>query len=186
VVSGPSGSGKHTVLQEAMKRDDGFALAVTATTRPPREGEIDAKDYYFYSREEFRRRIDAGEFAEFADVHGELYGTPRHELERHLASGKDVLLQIDVQGMRTLRTSGLDPVTVFLVPPSVEELEARLRGRATENAADLALRLRNAHAEIAARDEFDHVIVNDDLAEAVAEFLAIVRNDREQRSGGSG
>ncbi len=174
IVSGPSGSGKNTVLQALAARDSRVALAITATTRAPRCGEADGRDYYFLSEEEFRRRISVDGFVEWAEVHGRLYGTPRAELMQLLNSGKDVILQIDVQGMRNVRKSGLNPVTVFLAPPSMEELESRLRRRATESAEQLAVRLENARAEMNAQGEYDYVVVNANIDDAASQLQAIL------------
>lgn len=181
VVSAPSGAGKDSILEPVMKDDPRLAVAVSATTRAPRAGEVDGVSYTFLSAEEFVRRREAGGFAEWAEVHGNLYGTPRAELERLMASGKDVVLELDVQGMRNIRASGLNPLTIFIMPPSLEELEQRLRQRGTDSDKAIALRLRNAESEIAARSEFDRIVINDALADAVAEFKAILAEDRRSR-----
>ena len=178
MVSAPSGAGKHTILKRALDRDARLVYSVSATTRRPRSGEVDGREYYFLDRETFKKRIDAGEFVEWAEVHDNLYGTLHSELDRLLDSGKDVLLELDVQGMRNVKRLGLDPITVFIMPPSLEELARRLRGRATDSTSVILVRLNNARAEIAAKDEFQHVIVNDDIDRAVAEFEAIVRANR--------
>jgi guanylate kinase len=178
VVSAPSGAGKRTILERVIPADPRLGYSVSATSRPPRPGEVDGRDYHFLTREEFERRREAGEFVEWAEVHGNLYGTLRSELERLTASGRDVVLEVDVQGMRNLLESGLDPVTIFVVPPSLEELETRLRGRGSEKPEDVALRLRNAREEMAARHSFDYIVVNDDLERAVADLQAIVRAER--------
>ena len=175
VLSGPSGSGKHAVLKELTKRDPSLVLTVTATTRPPREGEVQGRDYLFLSREEFIRRIEAGEFVEWADVHGCLYGTLRSELERHLDSGKLVFLQLDVQGMRSLKKAGLDVQTIFLMPPSIEELAARLEKRGTDPPEVIRERLQNALEEMEAREEYDYVVVNDTLPHAVEAIERIIQ-----------
>jgi guanylate kinase len=178
VVSAPSGAGKHTILERVLRDDPQLEFAVSATSRTPRPGEVEGKDYYFLTREEFQRRVAAGEFVEWAEVHGNLYGKLREEIERRIRTGKDVILEVDVQGMRNLKASGLAPVTMFVVPPSLDVLEGRLRGRGTEKPEDLALRLRNAREEMAARHSFDYIVVNDDLDRAVADIEAIVRAER--------
>ena len=178
VVSAPSGAGKHTVLEQVRKADRGLATTVSATTRPPRASEADGREYYFLSREEFERRIAAGEFIEFAVVHDNMYGTFESELDRCLDSGKDVLLELDVQGMRDLKRMRRDAVTVFITAPSLEELERRLRRRGTEADHVIGLRLRNAKAEIDARREYDYIVVNDALDNAVADMQAIIRAER--------
>lgn len=179
VVSAPSGAGKHTILKRTLAADPSLTYSVSATTRKPRAGEQDGREYYFLDRAEFERRVGAGEFAEWAEVHGNLYGTLRSELDRIVASGKDALLELDVQGMRNVRRMGIDAVTVFIMAPSFEELEQRLRARGTDSDEVIAVRLKNAREEVAAKDEFDHVIVNVDIREAVAELGAIIRAARE-------
>ncbi len=166
------------MLREALRRDAGLALSITATTRAPRPGETDGVDYVFLSAEEFERRIAEGAFVEWAEVHGHRYGTLREPLDRLLASGRDAVLQIDVQGMRSLRALGLPVVTIFLAPPSLEELERRLRDRGTESESTIRLRLENARRELAARDEYDYVVVNDVVDAAVDRLLAIVAAER--------
>jgi guanylate kinase len=178
VVSAPSGGGKRTVLAPVLEGDDRLEFSVSATTRAPRAGEVEGRDYYFLSREEFMRRVEAGGFVEWAEVHGNLYGTLREDLERRTALGNDVVLEIDVQGMRTIRNSGLDAVTVFIMPPSLQVLERRLRRRGTESAETLELRLRNAREEVEARHAFDYIVINDRLSKAVADMKAIVRAQR--------
>ncbi|MCP4639678.1 MAG: guanylate kinase [bacterium] len=178
VVSAPSGAGKHTILNEAMKRCGGLAYAVTATTREPREGEVNGRDYHFLERGEFERRVAAGDFVEWAEVHGNLYGVLKEELETRRASGQDVVIQMDVQGMRNMTRAGFDIVSVFIVPPSVEELERRLTLRATDAPEAMAVRLKNAEAELAAKNEYDHIVVNDEIEQAVAAFEAIVCEQR--------
>lgn len=179
VVSAPSGAGKHTILKRVLARDPELTYSISATSRPPRPGEQDGREYYFLDRAEFERRAAAGEFAEWAEVHGNLYGTLRRELDRIAASGKDALLELDVQGMRNMKRMGVAPVTVFIMAPSFEELEQRLRARGTDSGEVIAVRLKNARREVAAKDEFDHVIVNVDIREAVVELEAIVKRARE-------
>lgn len=178
VLSAPSGAGKRTVLKRVFEKDTRLGYSVSATTRPPRAGEVEGKDYYFLDRDTFDRRVSAGDFVEWAEVHGNLYGTLQEELERLTASGKDTVLELDVQGMRNLKTRGLDMVSVFVVAPSHEELERRLRSRGTDRPEVIELRLSNARNEIAARREFDYVIVNERLDEAVVDLQAIIRAER--------
>lgn len=178
VVSGPSCAGKHTILRPVLARDSGIEYAVSATTRPPRPGEVNGKDYFFLSEAAFRRRVAAGDFVEWAQVHGRLYGTLHEELDRHLRTGKDLVLELDVQGMRNVKAERPDVVTVFVMAPSLEELERRLRRRGADDEAAIALRLRNARRELAARKEYDYVIVNDVIEEAVEKMLAIIREQR--------
>jgi guanylate kinase len=182
VVSAPSGGGKRTIIARVQERAHGSALqySVSATSRRPRRDEVDGKDYIFLDREAFESRVAADEFVEWAEVHGNLYGTLKSQLARCLAGGGEVLLEVDVQGMRSLRHVVENVVTIFVMPPSLEALEARLRGRGANDDADLALRLANAREEMASCYEFDYIIVNDNLDEAVADFEAIVRAQRRR------
>ncbi len=182
VVSAPSGAGKHTLLHEVFERNEGLEYSVSATTRPPRPGEVPGRDYCFLSEDAFRARVDAGDFVEWANVHGYHYGTLREELERLIASGSDVILELDVQGMRSVKAVYPDAVTIFIAPPSLEELGRRLRERGTDHPEEIALRLRNAEEEMAARGEYDHVIVNDTVVEAVQELERILRRNRHDAS----
>jgi guanylate kinase len=171
VLSGPSGVGKSAVAERVLK-DPRFARAVTATTRPPRAGEVDGVAYLFLSRAEFERRVAAGWFLEHAEVYGRLYGTPRSSVEAVLASGRCCLLVIDVQGAATLRRQGVEGRYVFLAAPTAADLERRLRGRGLDAPAEIARRLAAAEAELSEAHRFDRVLVNDDL-EATARKLAL-------------
>lgn len=176
VLSGPSGVGKTTV-GDGLLRNPAFGRAVTATTRAPRDGEVDGRDYVFLDEAQFRAGLAAGRFLEHAVVHGNLYGTPRDQVEAVQARGRICLLIIDVQGAATLRANGTDGLFVFLAPPSWDVLEARLRGRGSDDEAVVRRRLENARAELARRDEYDAVVINDDLEAAIAQIegLAIPR-----------
>lgn len=178
VISAPSGAGKLTLLNKVRETEHRLMTTVSATTRAPRQGEVDGKDYHFLDRASFEMKIAAGAFVEWAEVHGNLYGTLASELDRCLGSDHDVILELDVQGMRNLRSQRDDVVTVFLMPPSLEELERRLRARGTDDDDVIALRLRNARDEMAARHEFDYIIVNDDLDRAAGDMAAILRAER--------
>lgn len=178
VVSSPSGAGKSIILKRVRTADPSILFSVSATTRPPREGEIEGREYYFLTRDEFMRRVEAGEFLEWAEVHGNLYGTLRSEMDRLAASGQDAVLEIDVQGAASLRGLSCDIVSVFIMPPSIAELERRLRKRGTEESKVVTLRVRNARREMEHYSEYDYVVVNDDLDKAVADFQAIVRARR--------
>lgn len=175
VVSAPSGAGKRTVLARFQESAGNIAHTVSATTRPPRAGEQDGIDYYFLGADEFERRVAGGAFAEWAEVHGNRYGTLRSELDRCLGTGNDVLLELDVAGMRSIRGLGYDVVSIFLMPPSFEELQRRLRGRGTDSEEVIARRLRNAEQEIALRGEFDYTVVNEDIGTAAGDIAAIRR-----------
>ena len=176
VVSGPSGTGKGTLLSKVRERRPDLGLTVSATTREPRAGERDGVSYHFLSPEEFDRRVRAGEFLEWADVHGNRYGTLREEVDRRLAGGQSLVLEIDVQGALNVRRSFPEAVLIFIEPPSMEELERRLRARGSEDEASLALRLADAAGELARADEYDVRIVNDDLEDATGALADAIRS----------
>ena len=175
VLAGPSGSGKTTVARSLAGDASRFRFSVSATTRPPRPGEVDGEDYLFVDRETFVRKRDGGELLEWAEVHGEWYGTPREQVGRARRDGVHLLLDIDVQGARSVRRLEPEAVTIFLLPPSGERIVGRLRGRGSEAEAELRGRLRAAEEELEAVGEFDFVVVNDELERAVARTSAIVR-----------
>lgn len=177
VVSGPSGVGKTTVIDGLLRRP-GYARSITATTRAPRPGERDGVDYLFLTRERFEEGLAAGRFLEHATVHGNLYGTPRDAVEAVLARGDVCLLNIDVQGAESLRRSGMPVVTVFLLPPSPEELQARLEKRGTEAPAEKARRIEVARKEMEQADRFDARIVNRVVDGTVAEVAAFIEGRR--------
>ncbi|MCC6106515.1 MAG: guanylate kinase [Coriobacteriaceae bacterium] len=183
VISGPSGAGKGTLLAELRKQRPDLGLTVSATTRSPRPGEVDGTSYYFLSDEEFRRRIAAGEFVEWAEVHGHLYGTLVSEVKRLLAKGHSLVLEIDVQGALNVRKVYPDAVLIFIEPPSLQALEERLRGRGTEDEASIELRLKNARHEMELADQYDARIVNDTVDRAAQELGSVMR--RFEMDGGS-
>jgi guanylate kinase len=172
VISGPSGVGKSTLI-ERLTRHQKCRLAVSATTRPPRPGEKHGVQYHFVTRAEFEEMAAGGQFLEHADVHGQRYGTPKAEVLPWLDQGWTVILDVDPQGFRAVRKV-LPAMGVFLMPPSVEVLDARLKGRATEDAPALARRLANAHAELACANEYDHRIVNDDVTHTLQKIEHLV------------
>ncbi len=178
IVSGPSGAGKTTLSDAARRSFPDLQMSVSCTTRTPRGGETDGVEYHFVSRERFDEMVRRGELAEWAEVHGQCYGTPRAPLDGALADGRDILLDIDVQGAAQLRTAYPGAVAVFLLPPDRGTLEARLRGRGTDSEATVQRRLDNACREIQRAVEYDHVIVNRDREEAIAEFEGILRDTR--------
>jgi guanylate kinase len=177
VLSGPSGVGKTSVAERLLVQP-GFARAVTATTRSPRPGERDGVDYVFLDDASFRARVARGEFLEHAEVHGNLYGTPRESVDVVLARGLACLLVIDVQGAASLRGAGVEALYVFVAPPSDAELERRLRARGTDSEEAIARRLRTARAELARRGEYDTVVINGDLDRAVGEISRLVQGRR--------
>lgn len=176
VLAGPTAVGKGTVASRVRADYPDVWISVSVTTRAPRPGEIDGVDYAFVDDAEFDRLIEAGELLEWAEVHGAArYGTRRTDVEEHLAAGRPVLLEIDVQGARQVRDAMPEALLVFLAPPSVPELERRLIGRGTEDPDERARRLRTAEAEMAAVDEFDVTIVNDDVATAATQLVDFLR-----------
>lgn len=174
ILSAPSGGGKTTIARRLLERRADIGYSVSCTTRAPREGEVDGGDYRFLSQSDFLAARDAGEFAEWAEVHGFFYGTLRSEVERVLASGRHVLMDIDVQGARQFHTAFPDTVMIFVLPPSGEVLKNRLAGRKTENRERLLVRLRNARAELGAVGLYHYVVVNEDLDRAVDQVCIIV------------
>lgn len=186
ILSAPSGGGKTTIARQLLTRRSDLGYSVSCTTRAPRPGERDGTDYYFLSREEFVRRRQAGDFAESAEVHGNLYGTLRSEIARVLGTGRHVVMDIDVQGARQFRKAFPQAVTVFVLPPSAEVLLERLRNRKTESPQQLAARLDSALEELRAVEEYEYVVINDDLDRAVQSVGSILDAElfsRERVSG---
>ena len=177
VITGPSGVGKGTLIAELCRRVPGLELSVSATTRPPRHGEVDGRDYHFLSSQEFDRRARDGEFLEHATYSGHRYGTLRSDVERRLGEGKSVLLEIEVQGARQVRAAMADAVLVFIAPPTAEALRERLRSRGTDSEEAITERLRTAELELDAMQEFQHVVVNDCIDRAARELEQIVRDE---------
>jgi len=181
VVSAPSGAGKTTVLKRLMQRHPEIVFSVSATTRTPRPGEENGKDYFFFSEEEFRKGIEAGEFAEWAEVHGHLYGTPESFLESQVSQGRDVILDIDTQGAFQLKDNHPEAVLIFLAPPSFEELERRLRGRETESEEVVERRLGVARNELELRSKYDHIVVNTEIEDAVKDIETVIEIEKAGR-----
>jgi guanylate kinase len=182
VITGPSGVGKGTLISRLRDEVPGIDLSVSATTREPREGERDGEHYHFMRPDEFDRRVAAGDFLEHADYASHLYGTLRSEVEPRLARGDSVVLEIEVQGARQVRGTMPDAVQVFIAPPSPAMLRERLEGRGTDSPEQIASRLAVADAELGARDEFGHVIVNDDVDRAAEELATLVRATLDESS----
>ena len=185
ILSAPSGGGKTTIARRVLERRSDVGYSVSCTTRPPREGEVDGRDYRFLSHEAFLAARDAGEFAEWAEVHGNYYGTLRSEVLRVLATGRHVLMDIDVQGARQFHAAFPETVLIFVLPPSGEVLKTRLTGRKSESRERLLVRLRNARTELGEIGRYHYVVVNDDLERAVDQVSAIIdaegsRHDRVQ------
>lgn len=173
VVSGASGTGKTTLCRD-LERELGLFFSVSATTRPPRPGEAEGRDYHFISREEFDKMAEAGQFLEWAEVHGQFYGTPRAPIEASLREGRDVLMDLDTQGALNLKKIEPKAVLIFLKPPSIEELRKRLESRGTDSPETIARRIARAEHEIEQSVHYDHVVVNRDLEAAKKELKAIL------------
>jgi guanylate kinase len=174
VLAGPSGVGKGAIVARLLAALPDLELSISATTRRPRPREDEGRHYYFVDRDDFDRMIAAGGFLEWADIFGERYGTPREPVERALAEGRDVLVEIDVQGARQVKATNPGAYMVFIKPPSLAELERRLRTRATETDQQVRRRLAKAADELAAEPEFDVTVVNDDLEQAAREVIQLV------------
>jgi len=175
VITGPSGVGKGTLIRGLLERIPELELSTSATTRKPRPGERDGVDYYFLTPAQFAERVEAGEFVEHATYSGNMYGTLRSELERRAQEESPVVLEIEVQGARQVRQAIPESVAVFIAPPSLDALRARLVGRGTDSPEEVDERLRTAERELEARPEFGHVVVNDRLEQATDELEGIVR-----------
>jgi guanylate kinase len=177
VITGPSGVGKGTLIRELLKRVPNLELSVSATTRPPREGEINSRDYHFLTPEDFERGVEEKDFLEFATYSGNRYGTLRSEVERCLDAGKSVVLEIEVQGAQQVRAAQPDSVQIFIAPPDPGVLRERLIGRGTDSTEAIDERLKVAEQELAVKGDFDHQIVNDDISRAADELVAVVRSE---------
>jgi len=181
IVAAPSGAGKSSIVNACLALDASIALSISFTSRPPRPGERHAEHYHFISAAEFEAMIAAGDFFEYAKVHGDWKGTAKQSVEPQLAAGRDVLLEIDWQGARQVRTQVPDAVSIFILPPSREALEERMRKRGQDSEATIATRLANAREEMAHFDEFDYLIVNEVFDVAVGDMYAILTASRLRR-----
>ncbi len=174
VVSAPSGVGKTTVIKYLLSQRQDLILTVSATTRKPRLGERDGIDYYFISEEEFKTKIENNEFVEYARVHDALYGTLKSEMERCLNSNKHIILELDIQGMRSIKSFYPEAISVFILPPSMSEMERRLRNRGTESEEKLKMRIMRATEEMKSRTEFDYNIINYEVEQSAYDLNTII------------
>ena len=178
VVSSPSGGGKGTLIQRVLSRLQNLSYSVSYTTRKPRNGEVNGREYFFVTREQFSQMAERGDFLEWATVHSHLYGTSRSQVARDVSLGRDIVLEVDVQGAASIRNLIQEAVSVFILPPSLDVLRERLVARGTDSAEELGVRLRNAPEELKAYKTFDYVIVNDDVEQAAAKLMAIIEAER--------
>lgn len=181
IISSPSGGGKGTLIKEILKTVPNIGYSVSYTTRRMRDGEENGRDYFFVSRAEFSGLIEKEEFLEFAEVHGNLYGTSINSVQQEIENGNDVILEIDVQGAESVRRKMSEAVGIFILPPSFEVLRNRLIARATEKRKDLSLRLRNSINEVRQYEYFDYIVINDDVAKATGDLQNIILAERLKR-----
>ncbi len=178
IVAAPSGAGKTTLVRLLLKNDSGIRLSISSTTRAPRPGEKDGREYHFVDVPSFLEKVNRGEFLEWAEVHGNYYGTSRSWIETEMSAGRDVLLEIDWQGAQQVRKSFPGAIGVFILPPSLKALQQRLSGRGTDSAETIARRVAAAREEMRHVDEFDYVIINDDLQQALGNLTSVVNAAR--------
>lgn len=182
VVSSPSGGGKGTLIQRVLKKVRNLSYSVSFTTRAPRNGEVDGREYFFVTPEEFERMRTANEFLEWAHVHSKLYGTAKQQVIHEVSAGRDIILEVDVQGAASVRKLMPDSVSIFILPPSFEILKRRLQARGTDSPEELDLRLRNAPEELKDYSAFEYLIINDDVDRAAEQMTAIVHAERARLS----
>jgi guanylate kinase len=178
IISSPSGGGKGTLIRELLAHVSNVGYSISFTTREIRDGEVDGKDYFFVSDDDFERLIKDGELLEYAKVHGNFYGTSKSQVEKETAAGNDVILEIDVQGAEIVRRKLPGSVSIFILPPSFDLLSERLRNRDTETRETLAVRLSNAKKEVSAAVDFDYVVINDEMEKASHDLIAIFVSER--------
>jgi len=182
IISGPSGVGKSTICKEVVKRLDNVCLSISVTTRPMAEAEVDGQDYWFLSQQQFRKRINEGSLLEYAEVFGHLYGTPKDKVEEALGAGKTIILEIDVQGAKQVRSVCPDAAMVFIFPPTEKELAQRIKNRGREGMEAAEERLEGADTEFAAAWQYyEHMVVNDDLEQAVKEVIQIIKQNSGEK-----
>lgn len=178
VVSGPSGCGKGTICKELLRRNEGINVSVSATTRKPRKGEVEGVNYFFVSENKFKSMIKSEEVLEYAHVHGSYYGTPKKFVFDKLESGEDILLEIDVQGAMQIKDKYPQAIFIFIIPPSMEELKNRIIKRGTESKDDIEIRFKNAFKELEYVNEYDYIVINDEVKEAVSKIECIVQAEK--------
>jgi guanylate kinase len=178
VVSSPSGGGKGTIIEHVLESVENLSYSVSYTTRAPRSKEVDGREYFFVSRDTFEEMVAAGEFLEWACVHGNFYGTARRQIIEETAAGADIILELDVQGAASVRQLLMDSVSIFILPPSYEVLKQRLIARGTDSPEELALRLRRAPEELREYSNFDYVIINDEVVKAARQLASIIYAER--------
>lgn len=178
VVSSPSGGGKGTIIRHVLEVVENLSYSVSYTTRAPRQGEVDGREYFFIGRETFEEMVAAGQFLEWACVHGNLYGTAKNQVIEETNAGADIILEVDVQGAASVRQLLMDSVSIFILPPSYEVLKQRLIARGTDSPEELAVRLRNAPEELKQYSAFDYVIINDEIDRASAQLASIIYAER--------
>ena len=181
IISSPSGGGKGTLIKRVLNSVSDIGYSVSWTTRAPRSGEENLKDYCSVSKEEFERHRSEGGFLEYAEVHGNLYGTSKKQIEQITSDGRDIILEIDVQGAQAVMEQVPNAVSIFILPPSFETLRARLIARATEGSDDLAVRLRNSHFEVAQYSRFKYVVINDEVNSAADRLVSVIIAERQQK-----
>lgn len=182
VISGFSGAGKGTVMKEIMKKYDNYALSISATTRLPREGEVDGREYFFKTVEQFKQMINENKLIEYANYVGNYYGTPKEYVENHLEAGKNVILEIEIQGALNIKKLYPDAVLMFIMPPDAKELENRLRGRGTEDEKTVHARLMRAAEEAEGVEAYDYIVVNDDVTKCAERINDIVICEKSKAS----
>ncbi|MDO4199691.1 MAG: guanylate kinase [Clostridia bacterium] len=178
VLSGPSGTGKDSILRELKNLRSDFEISVSCTTRKPRVGEIDGKDYYFLTKDEFKQKVDAGDMLEWATFCGNYYGTPKHELEDRLDAGLNIILEIEVNGAEQVIRNSSEAVSIFVLPPSVRVLKERLKNRGLDSEEAIEMRTKEAEREIALAENYDYVVVNDDLKECASDISKIIDSEK--------
>jgi guanylate kinase len=181
IISSPSGGGKGTLIREVLRTVPNIGYSVSFTTRAIRDGETDGKDYFFVAQTEFEKLVKQGEFLEYANVHGNFYGTSLRQIERETAAGRDIILEIDVQGAESVHRLVPQAVRIFILPPSYSVLRERLILRRTESEAELAVRLQNAQTEVSRYKEFDYIVINDDVVKATVDLQSIIIAERLKR-----